>query len=302
LFVATTWWTAHLAHVASRELRRDRFVYLIQEYEPYTFPMGSFAALAVQSYAFPHYALFSTELLREHFRRNRIGVFAEGTEAGDGLSSSFQNAITTTGPVDPAALAARTPKRLLFYARPEPHASRNMFEVGVMALSEAARAGAFARGWELRGIGAVGEARRVPVGDGWLRLTPRRTQEAYAEDLRAHDLGLSLMFTPHPSLVPIEMAAAGLVVVTNTFANKTADRLEAISPNLVAVEPTVDGIRQGLETAVGRVEDYEARARSARVRWSTSWESSLDEDLLGRVSRFLEPLVPSPGGAVGGVR
>ena len=33
------------------------------------------------------------------------------------------------------------------------------------------------------------------------------------------------MYTPHPSLVPIEMASAGMLTVTNTFENKTADAL-----------------------------------------------------------------------------
>ena len=93
-FIATTWWTAHIADAAVRSLRRDRFLYLIQEYEPFTFPMGTYAALARESYDFPHQALFSSELLRDYFRRQRIGVYEEGAEAGDGRSASFQNAIT----------------------------------------------------------------------------------------------------------------------------------------------------------------------------------------------------------------
>src|SRR5690606_21180790 len=49
-FIATTWWTAHIAHRAAQQMGSDRFVYLIQEYEPFTFPMGSYAALASQTY------------------------------------------------------------------------------------------------------------------------------------------------------------------------------------------------------------------------------------------------------------
>ena len=48
--------------------------------------------------------------------------------------------------------------------------------------------------------------------------------------LRGHDLGLALMLTPHPSLVPLEMASAGMATVTNSFENKTPAALEAISP------------------------------------------------------------------------
>ena len=42
------------------------------------------------------------------------------------------------------------------------------------------------------------------------------------------------MYTPHPSLVPIEMASAGMLTVTNTFENKTSEALRAISGNLLA--------------------------------------------------------------------
>ncbi len=81
-FIATTWWTAHIAASALRTLDKRRFVYLIQEYEPFTFPMGSYAALAAESYRFEHFALFSSELLREYFRQHRLGVFASGVGRG----------------------------------------------------------------------------------------------------------------------------------------------------------------------------------------------------------------------------
>ena len=93
-FVATTWWTAHIARAALQSLGGDRFLYLIQEYEPFTFPMGTYAALATESYRFPHHALFSTELLRDYFRLHRIGVYADGVAAGDRSSVAFENAIT----------------------------------------------------------------------------------------------------------------------------------------------------------------------------------------------------------------
>ena len=90
-FVATTWWTAHIAHAA---LDGGRFLYLVQEYEPFTFAMGSYAALADESYRFPHFALFSTELLRDFFRRRGLGVYAAGATAGDAASAAFENAIS----------------------------------------------------------------------------------------------------------------------------------------------------------------------------------------------------------------
>jgi glycosyltransferase involved in cell wall biosynthesis len=287
-FIATTWWTAHIAHDAARAVGGEGFLYLIQEYEPFTFPMGTYAALASESYARPHQALFSSELLREYFRRHRIGVFADGEDAGDRRSASFQNAITAVPRPSASELAERSTRRLLFYARPEPHAARNMFELAVLALTQAARDGVFGPEWVLHGIGTVGGERRIELGRGIvLELMPRAEQRSYAELLRDHDVGLALMYTPHPSLVPIEMASAGLLTVTNTFENKTASALTGISSNLVGAEPGLDGITAALADAAARIDDFDRRAAGAVVNWSSDWDTSLDDDLMARVESFL---------------
>ncbi len=287
-FVATTWWTAHIAHDALRALRGDRFLYLIQEYEPFTFPMGTFAALATDSYRLPHVGLFSSELLRDYFRRHGIGVYAEGPGSGEELSAAFENAITAIEPPHAADLARRHTRKLLFYARPEPHAARNMFELGVLALSRAVENGAFGPSWELSGIGTIDAAQRLELGGGAvLNLTPRRDQGGYAEVLREHDVGLALMYTPHPSLVPIEMASAGMLTVTNSFENKTADAMRAISSNLITAQPSIEGIAAGLSTAAAGVEDYDRRAQGSAVRWSRDWETTFGDDLMERIESLL---------------
>jgi GT2 family glycosyltransferase len=283
-FIATTWWTAHIAHAAVQDLRVARFVYLIQEYEPFTFPMGTYAALAAESYNHRHFALFSSELLRAYFRAHRIGVFVAGPRTGERNSIAFENAISRVAPASASDLRARTERRLLFYARPEPHAARNMFELGVLGLSRALAEGVFTDGWALDGIGTVGRAERIGLGAGRsLRLVPRLDQDAYAELLRDHDVGLALMYTPHPSLVPLEMASAGMLTVTNSFENKTAAALTAISPNLLAVPPTVEGVVAGLAQAVAGLDDVDARLAGARVNWSTRWAQSFPDELLDRL-------------------
>jgi glycosyltransferase involved in cell wall biosynthesis len=288
-FIATTWWTAHIARNAVAQVGGERFLYLIQEYEPFTFPMGTYAALASESYSFPHFALFSTELLRDYFRRHGIGVYEAGVAHGDEASASFQNAITAIDPPAVAELADRPTRKLLFYARPEPHASRNMFELGMLALDRAVEEGAFGQGWELHGIGTVNARRRMTLASGAvLELTPRDEQSAYAELLRRHDVGLALMYTPHPSLVPIEMASAGMLTVTNSFENKTAEAMSAISANLITVKPSLEGLAAGLREAARRAEDFEGRARGSEVRWSRDWGRSFNDELMARVASFLD--------------
>ena len=103
---------------------------------------------------------------------------------------------------------------------------------------------------------------------------PARPQ--YGELLRAHDVGLALMYTPHPSLVPLEMASAGLLTVTNTFENKDADALRSMSANLIAAEPTLAGVtaRTAGGGRGGRGRRAQGRGLSDRL-----------EPRLGRVAR-----------------
>ena len=287
-FIATTWWTAHIARAALEHVQADRFVYLIQEYEPFTFAMGAYAALAEESYRYPHFGLFSSELLRGYFRAHRVGVYADGDRRGDQASIAFENAITRVSPVRSAELAARRTRRLLFYARPEPHAARNMFELGVLGLARAAAAGVFEGGWELNGIGSVRGGSRIALGGrSAVNLIPRSGQDAYARLLRDHDVGLALMYTPHPSLVPLEMASAGMLTVTNSFENKSPEALAAISPNLLAVHPTPDAIAAGLRAAVESVHEIARRLTGAQVNWSARWEQSFSDALLDQVISVL---------------
>jgi glycosyltransferase involved in cell wall biosynthesis len=286
-WIATTWWTAHVAHAAARATGRERFLYLIQEHETFTFPMGSLAALADGSYALPHAAVYSTELLRGYHREHGIGVFADSAAAGDARSTSFANAITAVEPPAAGEMRARRPRRLLFYARPEPHAARNMFELGALALRRAAATGAFADDWTLHGIGTTGDAHEVDLGGVTLAMRPRAAQTGYADVLREHDVGLALMYTPHPSLVPLEMASAGLVTVTNSFAGKTADALTALSSNLRCAPPTVEGIADALCGATAAAADVEARLAGSRVRWSRDWDETFSDAVMERIETLL---------------
>jgi glycosyltransferase involved in cell wall biosynthesis len=286
IIVASTWWTAHIANAALAGLRTDHFIYFIQEYEPFTFPMGTYAALASESYGFAHYPLFSSKLLKEYFEVNQLGIYAK--EKGNDLTKAavFENAIANFV-ISAESLEKRAYKRVLFYARPEPHASRNMFETGVLALKQAVETGVFDETWEFWAAGtAYGE---IPLGKGrQLKMIGKLSLDAYQETLTEFDLGVSLMYTPHPSLVPIEMAAAGMVVITTNCLNKTADKMAAISANIVGVEASVQAIVGGLASGVEKCGDIEGRMEAADVNWPKSWDESLPTTLIHTMVQWFD--------------
>ena len=83
------------------------------------------------------------------------------------------------------------------------------------------------------------------------------------------------------------MARAGMLAVTTTFEHKTDAALSAISPNLIAAEPTVEGIAGALHAAASQAGDADRRVRGSAIRWSTDWDSSFGDELLDRVTGLL---------------
>jgi glycosyltransferase involved in cell wall biosynthesis len=286
IIVASTWWTAHIANAALEDLRTDHFIYFIQEYEPFTFPMGTYAALANESYKFPHYPLFSSKLLKEYFELNRLGIYAKEKDRDFTKAAIFENAIASFD-INAETLEKRAYNRVLFYARPEPHAARNMFETGILALKQAVEKGIFDDNWEFWAAGtAFGE---IPLGKGRrLKMVGKLSLDAYQKTLTEFDLGVSLMYTPHPSLVPIEMAAAGMLVITTNCLNKTAEKMAAISPNIMGVEASVRAIVDGLADGVEQCGDIERRIAGADVNWPKSWEESLPTTLIHTMVEWLD--------------
>ncbi|KAA3626787.1 MAG: hypothetical protein DWQ08_08140 [Proteobacteria bacterium] len=285
--IATTWWTAYIANDLVGKLDIDRFVYLIQEYEPYTFPMGSYYAMANASYDFPHRALYSTRLLQEHFENHRIGHIHGHGAAGDDSYDYFENAIISYPDGEAPTRAAHLPRRLLFYARPEAHAARNMFEVGYLALSRAIEAGVFDdHDWSFHGIGSSHGDIPLP-GGRTLEMLGKFGLREYKSRLLEYDLGLALMYTPHPSLLPLEMASAGMAVVTNSCQNKTREKMGQISSNLLTARPTIDGVAAELAIARDLAVDPVRRRSGARACWATDWEQALDARRMAKLERWL---------------
>ena len=282
-FVATNCWAAHIAHYSAAKLKEKRFLFMAQEYEPYFMAMNSISALFQEAYTFPQVTLFSTELLRDFFAREKIGVFAQPGNEADAIV--FSNAIQTFHPT--RELMTRARRRLLFYSRQEDHASRNLFEMGMMALAALANDPRVdLTNWSFHGIGSMG-GNLLELKPGVpLELVPKTNLQDYIRMMPSYDVGLSLMLTPHPSLVPLEMAAAGMWAVTNTLANKTSERLREISTNLVGVRATVGSIVDGLVHAMSRVDLLDERLAGAKVNWPTDWNQAFPGETIARIRTF----------------
>jgi hypothetical protein len=288
VLVATWWPTALLANDALAATDASGFVYVIQDFEPAFQPWSALYATSLSTYSMPIRAVVNESLLAEFLIRHGVGRF--GDPAASESWRTFEPAI------DPAVFAPRAdgsarPRRLLFYARPK--VERNAFDLGLRALRVAAAAGWLpADGWEVRAIGSVVPA--LPLGPSLdLEPVPWLGLAEYGRYLAESDVLLSLMVSPHTSYPPLEMAATGGRVVTNTFDVKTAERIRTISPRIDAVAPTVDALADAIRRAVEAVEADVAGARVGTtvdgVAMPSDWGASF-EPVLPWLARSIEDL------------
>jgi len=238
LHFATAWWTTHVARdlISRHALDRRRMIYLVQDHEPNFYPWGSEYADAEASYHFDTLKVFNTSILRDFF-------VDRGLARHDDLA--FRPAIDLarycSGSRTPPG---NGPRRLALYGRPE--VDRNLFPTAIEAL---------ARFIDAAGLGPADIA---PVSVG-LRHEPielprgirleslgKLPWERYPEYLLGVDVGLSLMYSPHPSHPPLEMAASGVRVVTNNFGAKDLSRL---SGAIQSVAPTPEALSGSLRRA-----------------------------------------------------
>ncbi len=249
LFLASFWTTAHQAAAVLPRTRRTRFIYLIQDFEPGFYAWSSQYALALASLDLPFHAVINEATLADFLFESRVGRFAD---------AEFRSSCTVFEPAidrqlyKPVPANAARPKRLLVYARPTN--PRNLLGLAVAALKLAAAGPGFAGDWEFLAIGARGGLPPIPLGSGRvLQEAPWRDLAGYAALLQASDILLSPMLSPHTGYPVLEMAACGGVAVTNSFATKTPMQLRALSPNILAVDATVEGFAAGLAAAAERI-------------------------------------------------
>lgn len=245
IFMATYHFTAQIAHFTAQAypaLKQKNFIYFIQDFEPIFFPHNAYHIEALEGYRFPHFALYSTPFLQDWFLQAKYGQSAflpsNTAETIDSLSFAAEPAMKRWPSLDASQGAQEgRVRKLIVYARR--HIDRNAYELTVDGLSAAVCAGVFESAWEFIGVGSlfdyslyVGAHCGQPT---LMNIRKHVPEPEYLELLRTGDIGYSLMISPHPSLPPLDFAAAGLVTVTNSFATKTEASFARVSSNFVVV-------------------------------------------------------------------
>jgi len=267
LFVTTSWWTTQSTR---RAIAPSRIIYVLQEDERMFYPFGDDHLRCSEALSSPDgHLVVNSELLAEHFAQSGLAEVARRCHR---FEPSFPRELFHAEPRAPQGK-----RRFFFYARP--HNQRNVFHRGIEAIGEAVARGVLdpAR-WELHFVG-----NRIPRLQLPHDIQPHVHENldwfSYAALVRSIDLGLSLMYTPHPSYPPLDLAASGAVVVTNRFGNKQS--LDRYSRNILCVEPTRDALVDGIAAGVRLADDHAARSANYEASgmgrdWRASFAGALD--------------------------
>jgi glycosyltransferase involved in cell wall biosynthesis len=264
LFITTSWWTtaATLPSVPN-----DKIIYLLQEDERmfYSFGDERFRCETILRNRDIRF-IINTKLLFDHFVK-------------DGFDNIFLQAAWFE-PAFPSQIFHPRPKnqnekhKFFFYARP--NNQRNLFYLGIEVIEQAVLQQVIDLDlWEIYLVGK--DIPNITFGNGYVPTKCQNlTWSEYADLVGTIDLGLSLMYTPHPSYPPLDLVASGAVVVTNQFANKRD--LSCYSENLICVDANCDTLVEALRKAVTIAMDSNIREQNYHNNGLlTDWHQALDE-------------------------
>ncbi len=244
IFITTSWWTTEALRGA---VRSSQIIYLMQEDERMFYPHGD-----------------------EYFRccellsRTDIQLVINSKMLFDYLAKNGMQHLCNNGiyfePAFPDSLFYREAKsggrnRFMFYARP--NNLRNLFYLGVEAINEAINSDILSPdAWDFIFVG-----KDIPRVELCRSVVPQISENLawgdYASLIRGTDLGLALMYTPHPSYPPLDIAASGGIAVTNKYASKT--NLANYSGNIICADLSLRGLVQALGEGARRANDMTAR-------------------------------------------
>ncbi|BAB76187.1 glycosyltransferase [Anabaena sp. FACHB-709] len=235
--IATLWTTAYvLLKVNNTGLK----FYFIQDFEPLFYPAGSTYAQAEATYRFGFYGIANTISLRKIYETEYAGIATHFTPCVD----------TKVFYPDSSIRKNDTSKRVFFYGRPG-H-PRNGFELAVEAMRklktrygsqiEILSAGA---NWNPKEYGLEGVIENLGL------LSYEETGNLY----RSCHIGLSMMMTKHPSYLPFEMMACGVLVVSNI--NSSTQWLLKDRENCLLSHPSASCIAETISEAIDKYDDFD---------------------------------------------
>lgn len=237
IFFATSWWSAQA--IKGTTIRK-RFFYIIQEVETFFYPHGVDHYLCSRIMKDENIDfIVNSHYLKDYFMEHEPNIIRNGIYFEPAFSETIYHA---------NQFGKKDKYKLFFYARP--NNPRNLYSYGVYLISQAIKQGLFPEEkWEICFAGANISNIQGDI-DSRIKYMGQMSWKEYAMFLREVDLAISLMYTPHPSYPPYDVACSGGVVVSNQCLNKIhMEECDNIILSELEEESFIRNLEKGIELA-----------------------------------------------------
>jgi hypothetical protein len=267
MFLTTSWWTTA---TMLESVPRKSIVYLLQEDERMFYPHGDERLRCEQILSREDLRfVVNSQLLFDHLVATGLANVAR---RGTHFEPAFPRTLFY-----PRAKTGK--KRFMFYARP--NNLRNLFWLGIELIDRLVDESVIdGREWEIvlvgKDIPAIAFDREIGIS-----RVENLSWNEYADLVGTIDLALCLMYTPHPSYPPLDLAASGAVVVTNEYLSKTG--LTHYCGNIITARLEPQALFDAVREAV-------ALCANAPVRGENLRQAGLGSDWRQALARVVEQL------------
>lgn len=269
-FITTSWWTTYCT---LKSISVDKVIYILQEDERMFYPYGDDHLLAHEMMSHPQLRyVINTKLLFEHLVNSGLDNLIQNGRYFEPAFDKNNYYFSTTQNTEKL--------KLFYYARP--NNLRNIFYRGIFILDKATNSQIIdIKEWDIYLVGKDLPENLIFTNGYQPKIISNMNYKEYGDFIRTVDLGFSLMYTPHPSYPPLDLAACGAAVVTNSCGNKT--ELTEYSPNIITVSTDEEALLNGLVEGV-------ALAKNRNQRLHNYENSLLNRDWNAVMSDFVKKI------------
>lgn len=262
ILVVSAWWDAHIAEQLPL---KNKFLYLIQDFEPIFYNNSDLSVLADQTYVSEKFIpLLNTEILYRFFEKNGYTYIAKN-------ATWFEPAPAPQA--DASIKKDKNTKTIFIYGRP--HVHRNLYYNALKALDLALQdEKTEGINYKLYSAGAA-DIPSVKLTSGHVVTNlGKMKMDDYYKFAQTIDVAISPMLAPHPNYPTLELASLGAAVVSTSW--RTKQDLSYYSPNILMAQPSPEAMSEKIIEAILMPED-EKQKNKKQNHIDSDWPKALSQ-------------------------
>lgn len=265
--MVSAWWDAR---IASELPLKNKFVYLIQDFEPIFYNNSDAFTLSDETYKTEKFLpITNTEILLDYFKQNGYDYIAKN-------AVFFEPAPSPNVKLKEFSKNNKN-KRIFLYGRP--NVDRNMFYTAIKALDLAVNDERLADyNIEIFSAGSS-EVPNIELSNGSkIKNQGKMPLDEYYKFVQTVDVAVSPMLAPHPNYPTLEFSSIGATVVTTKW--ETKQNLDRYSKNIFMCEPTISDMANKIVEAIIKPTDEvskDAKNNNLNTDWNIALEKPIKE-------------------------